>query len=76
MSRTVKTQGAKAPAGLGLLWGAAAIGGYIGKDATAAAHMLRQGRLPSAKKVGREWTATPDGLRRDLGLETGAADGR
>lgn len=80
MSRTVETQGAKAPAeptpGLGLLWGAAAIGACIGREATATAYMLRSGHLPSAKKIGQTWTATPDGLRRDLGLQTGAADGR
>jgi hypothetical protein len=49
-------------------WGASAIGKVINKDPRATSHLLRRGALPSARKIGREWCASPDGLRRDLGL--------
>jgi hypothetical protein len=57
---------------LDLLWGAGEIARFIGKPPRATEHMLRQGRLPSARKRGREWTVTREEIRRDLGVGTEA----
>lgn len=55
-TRLVKIENAKfvaAPADL--VWGAKAIGAYLGRSEKAAFQMLEQSRVPGAKKVAGRW---------------------
>jgi hypothetical protein len=49
------------------LWGAAAIGHEINKNARQTYHLLSRGLIKSARRVGHQWTATPSALRREFG---------
>ena len=55
---------------LPLIWGASAIAKVIGKTGNATYLALQRGRLP-AKKVGGQWVADHDELRRFLTNDTG-----
>ena len=48
---------------LDLVWGAAAIAALIGKTQRATFHMLEKKQLP-AKKIGGQWAASREALRR------------
>ena len=43
---------------LDLVWGAAAIAALIGKTRRATFHMLEQGQIPGAKKIGAQWVVS------------------
>jgi hypothetical protein len=49
------------------VWGAAAIGRVIGKNARSTHHLLSRGLIKSARQVGHQWCAIPSALRREFG---------
>lgn len=58
------TQDTKAPeAGMGLVWGAAAIGKEINASPRQTFYLLQKGLIP-ARKVGDQWVASREELRR------------
>jgi hypothetical protein len=67
MEKSTMSAGAK---NLDILWGAAAIGAYIGKSDRGAFHLLETGKLP-ARKVGAQWVSSKGELAAALGLVTG-----
>ena len=42
-----------------LVWGVREIAARINRDERAAAHLLRNGELPGAKKIGGQWAFRP-----------------
>lgn len=46
------------PETLDLVWGAAAIAALIGKTTRATFHMLDQGQIPGARKIGNQWVVS------------------
>ncbi len=48
---------------LDIVWGAAAIGRFIGKNRRMTFHLLENGFIP-ARKVGGTWVASRENLRR------------
>ena len=52
---------------LDILWGAKAIGSFIGKSDRGAFHLLETGKLPG-RKVGSQWVASKGELAASLGL--------
>jgi hypothetical protein len=55
---------------LDILWGAKAIGSFIGKSDRGAFHLLETGKLPG-RKVGAQWVSSKGELAAALGLLTG-----
>jgi hypothetical protein len=49
-----------------LIWGAKAIGAALNLDERQAFYQLEAGRIPGARKFGRQWTASGAVLRRVL----------
>jgi hypothetical protein len=49
------------------IWGAKKIGEEIDRSAQQTHYLLRHGLIRSAKKVGHQWCAYPDALRREFG---------
>lgn len=39
----------------GLIWGASAIGKYLGRSEKGAFHVLESGKIPGARKIGGRW---------------------
>jgi hypothetical protein len=56
---------------LDILWGVAAIAGYIRRDTRAAYHLLETGQI-SGRKKGKLWISTRRELAADLGPDTTA----
>jgi hypothetical protein len=49
------------------LWGAAAIGEVIGKPGRDVLHLLKNGRIKSARKIGGRYVASRSALLREFG---------
>lgn len=48
---------------LDIVWGAAAIAALIGKTPRATYHILEQGHIPGARKIGSQWVVSRKVLR-------------
>ncbi len=55
----------KTPESLDLIWGAIAIGEFLGLNRRQSYHVLENGFVP-ANKVGDRWVASRDALRRHI----------
>jgi len=51
---------------LDILWGAAAIARFINRTRRQTHHLLHQGAIDAAKKIGGRWCADCGGLRRQF----------
>jgi hypothetical protein len=51
---------------LGLVWGARNIGKVINRTERQTHHLLENGVIKAARKVGAQWTASEAGLRRQF----------
>ncbi len=56
------------PAPLDLVWGAAAIAKVIGRTTRQTYHMLEDGQIPPARKIGRRWVVSRSALSKFFGV--------
>lgn len=66
-SSPIKENFASSEAGCEFIWGAENIGAAIGRNARQAHHLLTQGAIKSAKKIGGRWVALRSALLREFG---------
>jgi hypothetical protein len=59
--------GANALDNSGFVWGAEEIGAVIGRTSRQTHHLLTQGAIKSAKKVGGRWVVSRSALLREIG---------
>ncbi len=66
MSPTVDRERDRGETQLKMVWGAAAIGAVISRDPRQTYYLLENGLIQSAKRIGRQWVANEDDLRREF----------